>query len=553
MAASGATSDAPARVTPLSGVVTCATELARTLHRLGVRHVFGHPGGEVVDLIEALERNGVRFVLTGHESAAAFMAGAIGRLTGTPGVCLSTVGPGACNLLLGVASAYLDRDPLLALSARATVVQDSRSEKQNLPLNALFAHVTKRSIALDGADTAGAVAAAARLAVAPPRGPVFLSMPADVAVGPATPGVVPIPDAPAASPAGAGLEPLAAALARARRPVAVIGVALEPRRDAAAVRRFLAGTGLPYVVLPEAKGVADETSDRYLGTVASAAADAPAIEVLRESDGLLGIGFDPVESAQDWHYDRPVYSIASAPIGFRGFRPALECVGDVSALLDALGTRYRGSSEWPIAALVDVRRRMADALMPPAEKSAVGLAPYHVMRILREITPESTIMTTDVGAHKMAISQVWRTPEPLGFLVSNGLSAMGYGVPAALAASLVHPERPVVALVGDGGFAMMVQELETSRRLGVAPLILVFSDRSLAVIKVAQQTRGIPYRGVDFAPVDWAAVARGFGAHGVAVAELGELDKAIRDWLAEPRLTVLAVAVDETLYTGLTY
>src|SRR6185295_17696530 len=159
----------------MSGVVSCATELAQTLHRLGVRHVFGHPGGEVVDLIEALERNGVRFVLTGHESAAAFMAGTIGRLTGTPGVCLSTVGPGACNLLLGVASAYLDRDPVLALSARATVVQDSRSEKQNLPLNALFAHVTKRSIALDGTDTARVVEGAARVAASAPRGPVFLS------------------------------------------------------------------------------------------------------------------------------------------------------------------------------------------------------------------------------------------------------------------------------------------------------------------------------------------------------------------------------------------
>src|SRR6185295_17866294 len=151
---------------------------------------------------------------------------------------------------------------------------------------------------------------------------------------------------------------------------------------------FLADTGMPYLVLPQAKGVADETSDRYLGTVASAAADAPAIEALRQSDGLLGIGFDPVESAQDWHYDRPVYSIASAPIGFRGFRPALECVGDVSALLDALAPRYRGVSEWPAAALADVRACVTRALRPPAERRPAGLAPYHVMRVLREIAPE---------------------------------------------------------------------------------------------------------------------------------------------------------------------
>ncbi len=422
---------------------SCATELAQTLHRLGVRHVFGHPGGEVVDLVEALERNEVRFVLTGHESAAAFMAGTIGRLTGTPGACLSTVGPGACNLLLGVASAHLDRDPLLAFSARATAVQDSRSEKQNLPLNALFAHVAKRSIALDGTGTAATVEAAARLAVAPPRGPVFLSLPADIAVAPARPGTGSAgPTAPVTTSSSADLDRLAAALSGTRRPVAVVGVALEPRRDAPAVRRFLARTGIPYVALPEAKGVADETGARYLGTVASAAADAPAIEALRQSDGLLGIGFDPVESAQDWHYDRPVYSIASAPIQFRSFRPALECVGDVSVLLEALGARYREATEWTTAALADVRQRMADALVPRAESSSAGLAPYHVMRVLREITPETTILATDVGAHKMAISQLWRTPEPVGFLVSNGLSAMGYGVPAALAASLVRPGAP---------------------------------------------------------------------------------------------------------------
>jgi acetolactate synthase-1/2/3 large subunit len=480
------------------------------------------------------------------------MAGTMGRLTGTPGACLSTVGPGACNLLLGVACAYLDRDPLLAISARSTATQDRRSEKQNLPLNALFAPVTKRSVALDGAGTAEAVEAAVRLARTAPRGPVFLTLPADVATAPGRAAAAAPPDPTAVrAEAPDGLPGIAGALARARRPVAVVGVALDPPRDAPAVRRFLARTGMPYVTLPQAKGVADETGAGYLGTVASAAGDAPAIEALRRSDALLGIGFDPVESAQDWHYDRPVYSIAAAPTGFREYRPALECVGDVGALLDRL--RPTGPGEWTAAELADTRARVEAAMRPPAEAGPAGLSPYHVMRLLRDVTPDATILATDVGAHKMAISQVWRTPAPLGFLVSNGLSAMGYGVPAALAAALAHGDRPVVGLVGDGGFAMMVQELETARRLGVSPLFLVCCDRSLAVIKVAQQARALPHRGVDFEPVDWAAVARGFGAHGVAIADLGALDKAIRDWLAEPRLTVLAVAVDETLYAGLVY
>jgi acetolactate synthase-1/2/3 large subunit len=153
----------------------------------------------------------------------------------------------------------------------------------------------------------------------------------------------------------------------------------------------------------------------------------------------------------------------------------------------------------------------------------------------------------------MLMAQAWRTPQPGHFLVSNGLSAMGYGVPAALVAAWLYPQQPVVCVTGDGGFAMMVQELETARRMGVSPLFVVLCDRALAVIKVAQNRRNFPHRGVDFSPVDWARVAEGFGARGVTAASLAEVQRAVGDWLSQRELTVLAVSVDETLYAGLTY
>jgi acetolactate synthase-1/2/3 large subunit len=184
---------------------------------------------------------------------------------------------------------------------------------------------------------------------------------------------------------------------------------------------------------------------------------------------------------------------------------------------------------------------------------AAGLSPYHLMAALREALPGETIATTDVGAHKMLMAQAWRTPQPGHFLVSNGLSAMGYGVPAALVAAWLYPQQPVVCVTGDGGFAMMVQELETARRMGVSPLFVVLCDRALAVIKVAQNRRSLPHRGVDFSPVDWARVAEGFGARGVTAASLAEVQRAVGDWLSQRELTVLAVSVDETLYAGLTY
>ena len=199
--------------------------------------------------------------------------------------------------------------------------------------------------------------------------------------------------------------------------------------------------------------------------------------------------------------------------------------------------------------------------MPISNKSLPGpesvgkrwLSPFHVLHVLQDVLPEETIVAVDVGAHKMLTCQAWKSTVPGSFLVSNGMSSMGYGVPSTLAASLVMPRRPVIGIIGDGGFGMMVQELETAVRMGVKPLLVVFCDRSLAVIKVAQKNRNLPYRGVDFGPVNWADVAQGFGVKNVSVSTLHELSVATTNWLQKRELTVVAVPIEETLYRGLTY
>jgi acetolactate synthase-1/2/3 large subunit len=537
----------------LSDLRTCATIIAQALQRSGVRYVFGHPGGEVVDLIEAIETCGIRFVLTGHESAAAFMAGVGGRITGIPGVCLSTLGPGACNLVLGVACAYLDRDPLLALSARTPSARRRWINKQNLALKKLFTPITKWSVELNGSATEETICTALAVARRPTRGPVYLNVPAEVAVGKDLPQGA-APGAPVLrAESRHDLSLIRQALEKAKRPIGIVGLSLDAEQDCDTVRHFFAKTGIPYVVTPQAKGVADESGEGFLGVAALGSGDASIVEWLNRSDCLLGVGFDPVESSQDWHLRRPIYSLANGPTGFDRYRPSAECAGNVSALLSELSTGYRGETDWTVAELEESRRRVEAAITPPAKQSARGLSPFHVIRAMRELLPENTIVTTDVGAHKMLLAQAWRAPKPGTFLVSNGLSAMGFGVPAAIAAALLRRDRPVVGLIGDGGFSMMVQELETARRLEVVPLFVVFCDRSLAIIKHAQNARRIPHRGVDFAPVDWAKVAEGFGAAACAPNTLAQLQKAASEWLAHPRLTVLAVPIDESLYAGLSY
>lgn len=506
-----------------------------------------------MDFIDALENHHIQFVLTGHESAAAFMAGAVGRLTGLPGVALSTLGPGACNLVLGVGCAYLDRDPLLAFSARTITSRALKSEKQNLALNDLFQPITKKSVALNGTDTAYHIRSALSLAQKPPQGPVFLSIPNDIAVSPERANGH-IDSAPILHTNGnAPFDEILSAFNRARRPIGVVGIALDAQRDFLSVRRFLESTEIPYVTLPQAKGVADERGENFLGTVAPGAGESAIVEWLDRSDCLLGIGFDPVESSQDWHFQRPFYSIANYSVGFDEFAPTMECVGQVGALLDEFGAHAHPQSDWTPAEIKAVRARVAAALEPAAQHSSKGLAPYPVLRALRDAAPSNTILTTDVGAHKMLVAQMWETLAPHTFFVSNGLSAMGYGVPTALAASLHHPEQPVIAVVGDGGFGMMVQELETARRMDLKPLIVVLCDQSLAVIKVAQTMRRLPFRGVDFAPVNWARVAEGFGARGIFARTLAQVQHALNDWVRARELTVLAVQIDEGLYEGLSY
>ena len=537
----------------MTGSSTCNSIIAETLRSAGIRYVFGHPGGEVVDLIEALAQYDMEFVLTGHESTAAFMAGVVGRMTGLPGVCLATLGPGACNLVLGVGCAYLDRDPLIAFSARTATDRYHISNKQNLRLNDIFEPITKWSIALEGAGTVETIQSAISVTRCAPKGPVYLTLPADVAVEPDRPtDSGPRPPALPASNNDA-FDEILDAISVARRPIGVVGLALDPEKDVGAVRRFFSETNIPYVVLPQAKGVADEEGDGFLGTVAPAAGDSVIVEWLEQSDCLLGVGFDPVESSQDWHYQRPFYSLANGSVGFSNFRPTAECTGDVSVLLNRLREDYRGSSDWVRSELSDTRRQIDVAIRPQSGAGPAGLSPYHVMSVLREVMPRDAIAATDVGAHKMLLAQVWRTFTPNSFLVSNGLSAMGFGVPATLAAALLNPQRPVVGVVGDGGLGMMVQELETAQRMHLKPLFVVLCDRSLAVIKVAQDMRGFPYRGVDFGPVDWVKVADGFGARAATVSNLEELRQLCAGWLETPELTVLAIPIDETLYAGLTY
>jgi acetolactate synthase I/II/III large subunit len=542
---------------------TCAEILARTLRRAGIDVMFGLPGGEILDFIEAARREGIRFVLTRHEATAAFMADVTGQILRRPGVCVSTLGPGAVNMTLGVANAYLDRSPLVAITASLATSALPYATHQQLDLNAVYRPFTKHTVLLDGGDTEAQVRRALDASTSLRMGPVHIALPSDVArmatrdsgdssgTGTADRGGAAPSAAPAAPAPPADIERVAAALAGARRPVLIVGLDVNPLTETAAVRAFVDRLGLPTFVTPKAKGIIAEDHPLFAGVCAGVAGDALIVEFLEDADLLVGVGFEPVESDKLWHHTCPLVSVGPVSIAAGEFRPRAEAVGDLTSTLETLATlaaRTPSRREWSADAVSQLRERLHAVLRPAAPTR--GLSGYELTRALRALCPRDTILATDVGSIKSITTQAWTTYDPLTFFESNGLSAMSYAFPAAMAARLLYPQRPILCTIGDGGFGMTHAELETCVRERLPFITVVYNDSALSLIDVAQQNRGYPTYGVKYSGVDFAAVAAGFGAWSRRVDTLDALEDAVREALRIDRPVVIDALVDPTEYVA---
>jgi acetolactate synthase-1/2/3 large subunit len=531
---------------------SCAEILARTLRAAGVTRMFGLPGGEILDFLEAARREGIRFVLTRHEATAAFMADVTGQIQRRPGVCVSTLGPGAVNMTLGVANAFLDRSPLVAITAALARGAEPYATHQQLDLNAVYRPFTKRTITLDGDDTEAKVQGAIDAAMAPRMGPVHIALPGDVARGPdrstgqAARTAGPVATLAAASPEA--IEGVAAALRAAQRPLVILGLDLDPRRDLEAARGFVDRMGVPVFTTPKAKGLLPEDHPLFAGVCGGVAGDGVVLELFERADLLLGLGFDPVESDKLWHHTLALVSVGPVSIARGAFHPRHEAMGDVPATLNVLAGRAFGPFAWEPDVVSRFRGQLHQVLRPAAPPR--GLSGYELTRALRELLPRDTLLATDVGSIKSITTQAWTSFAPLEFFESNGLSAMGYSFPAAMAARLEFPERPILCTIGDGGFGMTHAEIETCVREELPFVTVVYNDEGLSLIDVAQRNRGYPSYGVRYGPVDFAAVAAGLGAWARRVETLDALEAAVKEGLRLRRPVVIDAVVDPTEYAA---
>jgi acetolactate synthase-1/2/3 large subunit len=525
--------------------------MAQTLSDLGVTRMFGFPGGEILDFVEACRRAGIEFLLTRDEATAAFMADATGQLQRKPGVCVSTLGPGALNMSLGVANAYLDRSPVIAVTAATAQAANHYATHQNLDLNAVYRPFTKATVTLNGENTAESIRRLRDLALRRRMGPVHIALPSDVARSEDrttdNPLLVPAALDDSQDSATEEVERIAAAIRRVRRPVVILGFDLDPQRDLGTVRRFVEVLGAPVFGTPKGKGMLPEDNDLFFGVCAGVAADNLVVDFFNRSDLLIGVGFDPVESNKLWHKTRPLVSISPASIAVDEYSPIAECIGDVNQVIPALCQLDLGSREWPLEELTGFRERFSDALRPPPGARS-GISPYDLTQRLRELFPRDAIHVTDVGSVKFVAAQCWRTYEPQTFLLSNGLSSMSYSLPGAMAAKLMYPDRDVLCTIGDGGFGMTLAELETCVRNEINFVTVVLNDSSLSLIRVGQEHRQLPNCGVDFGPVDFATAAKALGAWSTHVDTMDELNDAVREALRVGRPAVLDVAIDPAEY-----
>ena len=527
-----------------------ASLLAGYVHAAGVRHVFGYPGESIVDFMEAARRRGIQVVSAVREGTAAFMAEAAAMAAGRPGVCLSTLGPGSTAVLNGVASATLDRVPVLAISGQIESSREQFFTHQVVDHDRMFAPVSKLAMRLDPASADTVIRKALRTAVAERPGAVHLTVTADAWQVPAEGPVGLPPLAPAAASvdvhsADHGDGDPVRMLTAARRPVILAGIAALRCGAGPELVRLAELAGIPVVVSPMAKGVFPEDHPYFAG-VLDMAGYRVVWDLLAGAGLVLAAGFDPVELISPWSVATPVLHLDTTPNTDQVYASAHELVGHVGAILRWLCAQWAGEPRWTEAEVAAHRARLHAAWL--AGRAEGRLNPSDVVSIAREAAPPGTILTTDVGSHKIMAGQVWQASEPRSVLIPNGLSAMGFGVPAAIAARLTRPDRPVIALVGDGGFAMAATEMRIASALGLPVTVVVFADNSLNRIELRQQQLGYPPTATRMDGMDLVALAEAMDCDGARADSPAALEKALSGFAARSRPLIVEARVDPAQY-----
>src|SRR5262245_10764673 len=520
--------------------------IAQCLENEQVRHVFGLPGEEILDILDALADSRIRFIPTRHEQGAAFMADACGRLTGRAGVCLATLGPGATNLATGVADANLDRAPLVAITGQAGRDRVHKESHQHVDIVEHLRPLTKWNTRVEtGRVVPEVIRKAFKLAESEKPGACHVEVPEDVAEEGADGSPLSTERARRPSPDRQALQTAARLIEAASFPLLFAGNGVLRGQASPALRALARGHGIPVVHTFMAKGSMPYDDELCLLAAGLQARDYVSYG-FDKADLIIAVGYDPVEYApRFWNPEgkKQIVHIDFTPAEVDSFyQPAVEVVADVGEALELLDELVKGQKD--PAPYLALRRVILEHLADGADDDAFPVKPQRVLRDLRAVLGREDIVISDVGTHKLWIARTFAAYEPNTVLISNGYAAMGFALPAAVAAKLVHPERQVVAVSGDGGFLMNCQELETARRLGLGIVNVVFRDGAFNLTQWKQETRFGRASGVSISNPDFVALAGAFGGKGYRVESARHLRTVLADALRQSVPSIVDVPVD---------
>lgn len=521
--------------------------LVAAMENEGVTVIFGVPGEENLDVVESLRNSSIELVLTRHEQAAAFMAATHGRLTGRPGVCLTTLGPGALNLTTGAAYAHLGAMPMVMITGQKGIMTSRQARFQIVDVVSTFRSLTKLSRQIvSGVQIPTLVRDAFRLSMEERPGPVLLELPEDIA-GETFPEVPLVPSHPIEIPVAHrdALDRAAAMILQAKRPLIMIGAAASRPRGTAGLNGFVRRTQIPFFTTQMGKGTVAGGSNLYMGTAALSERDY-VHEAVERADLIIAIGHDTIEKPPFimGPGGPTVIHVSYTPAHVEQvYFPHAEVVGDVGPSLELLADRIEGKLH-NAHALLPLRDGILSRITDRATEDRWPPTPQRVVHDVRQVVPSDGIVALDNGMYKIWFARNYRTQVANTLLLDNALATMGAGLPSAIMASLLHPGRRVLAVCGDGGFMMNSQELETAVRLKLNLVVLILDDSAYGMIRWKQAVDAFPDWGLKFGNPDFVKYAQSYGAEGHRVQSIGEFVPILEAAFRTGGLHLVAIPID---------
>ena len=519
----------------------------KALEAEGVEFIFGIPGEENLDLLNSLRVSSIKLILTRHEQAAGFMAATYGRLTGKAGVCLSTLGPGATNFVTAAAYAELGAMPMVMLTGQKPIKTSKQGQFQIVSIVDMMRPLTKYTTQIQSGDSIPSrIREAFRVAQIERPGAVHLELPEDIAAEETDEGVIPQSRNRRSIAEEKSIRWATEMIEEAKHPLLLIGAGANRKLTCKMLRKFIDKTGIPFISSQMGKGVVDERDPLFLGNAALSDNDF-LHRAIRKADLLINVGHDVVEKPP--FFMKPdgfkvihvnFFSAKVDPVYF----PQVEVVGDIANSIWQINERIQAKDSWEFSYFMQVKGAVDSHLLEGADDGRFPVYPQRLVADVRKVMPSDGIIALDNGVYKIWFARNYNAHQPNTVLLDNALATMGAGLPSAMAAYLVHPERRVMAICGDGGFMMNSQELETAVRLNMNLVVLILNDSAYGMIKWKQANMNFPDFGLDYNNPDFVKYADSYGANGHRVESADHLGPLMEECFNTPGVHLIDCPVD---------